>query len=235
MIRVFIGYDPIEIEAYHTLSDSIIANTSEPVSISPIHKGMLRRARDAAQSTDFAFARFMIPALCGFDGWAIWMDADMLVRADIAELWSLRDPAYAVQVAPKDFWPEDGTKFLGRPQRAYPTLEDGTNRKLWSALMLMNNARCGRLKPEYVESAPGLDLHQFKWLWPEEIGYLPQEWQHVPGLDTYNPLAKCVHWTLGGPWFDETRETEYAAEWFAARDRVAGLPVAAEAAAHRAT
>ena len=30
--------------------------------------------------------------------------------------------------------------------------------------MLMNCARCKALTPEYVNSATGLELHQFKWL-----------------------------------------------------------------------
>lgn len=234
MIRVFIGYDPVEIEAYHVLADSIIRHASEPVTIAPINRQLLSRGWDNNQSTDFAFARFMVPSLCDFTGWAIWLDADMLVRTDIAELWALRNPDNAVQVVPKDFWPQDGTKFLGRPQRAYPALSDGTNRKLWSAMMLMNCGKCAKLTREYVEAAPGLELHQFKWLWPEDIGYLPNGWQHVPDLDAHDDEAKLIHWTLGGPWFDETREVDYADEWFATRDRVAGLPVAASATAHRA-
>ena len=31
----------------------------------------------------------------------------------------------------------------------------------------------------------------------------------------YNPAAKIVHYTLGGPYFDDYRDCDYAAEWFA--------------------
>ena len=31
-------------------------------------------------------------------------------------------------------------------------------------MMLMNNAKCKLLTPEYVRTASNLELHQFKWL-----------------------------------------------------------------------
>ena len=37
--------------------------------------------------TPFSFQRFLIPELCGFDGRAIYLDADMQVFADIGEVW----------------------------------------------------------------------------------------------------------------------------------------------------
>jgi hypothetical protein len=34
------------------------------------------------------------------------------------------------------------------------------------------------------------------------------------GEYAYRPDAKIVHYTLGGPYFDDYRECDYAAEWF---------------------
>ena len=50
--------------------------------------------------------------------------------------------------------------------------------------MLFNNARCRALTPEYVNSATGLELHQFKWLGGDAlIGELPHRWNHLVGYD----------------------------------------------------
>ena len=35
--------------------------------------------RDPKQSTDFSFTRFLVPQLMNFDGWAIFMDCDIVV------------------------------------------------------------------------------------------------------------------------------------------------------------
>ena len=58
----------------------------------------LTRERHPLQSTDFAFSRFLVPLLSGFEGWALFMDCDMLMLDDVARLWALRDERYAVQV-----------------------------------------------------------------------------------------------------------------------------------------
>lgn len=218
MIRVFIGYDPRETVAYHVLAHSIMARASQPVAITPVCLaqlgGVLTRARDPLQSTDFSFSRFLTPYLCDFHGWAIFMDCDMLVRADIARLWALRDERYAVQVVKHNHVPKEDTKFLGAVQTKY-------QKKNWSSVMLLNNARCQALTPEYVNRASGLELHQFKWLGDDGlIGELPREWNHLVGYDAPRADAALVHYTTGGPYFEQWRNCEYAAEWFAERDRL---------------
>ena len=82
---------------------------------------------------------------------------DMLMLDDIARLWELRDDRYAVMVVKHDHVPRETVKFLGEPQSKY-------EKKNWSSVMLFNNARCAALTPQYVSSASGLELHQFKWL-----------------------------------------------------------------------
>jgi hypothetical protein len=211
MIRVFIGFDPREAVAWSVLAYSIQRRASLPVTIAPLMlsqlAGVFTRERHALQSTDFAFSRFLTPYLSGYEGWSVFMDCDMLMRDDIAKLWALRDERYAVQVVKHDHQPREAVKFLGQVQTQYP-------KKNWSSVMLFNNARCRALTPEYVNSASGLELHQFKWL-PEEslIGALPRRWNHLVGY--YQPAgdAALVHYTLGGPYFEEYRDCEYAAEW----------------------
>ena len=202
MIRVFIGYDESEAVAYHALCHSIIKHSSEPVSVTPLVRRQLNfmhdRPRGPHDSTDFAITRFLVPAICHYQGVAIFMDCDMLVQDDICDVLSFFDGNKAVYVCQHSYVPKDSKKFQGAVQTHY-------KRKNWSSFMVFNNARCQMLTPEYVETAPGLDLHQFKWLEDEQIGSLPLDWNWLVGEYPDNPDAKVLHYTLGGPWHDRVR------------------------------
>jgi hypothetical protein len=216
MIRIFVGYDPREAVAYNVLSHSIRVRASRPVAIAPLAltqlNGLMTRERHALQSTDFSFSRFLTPYLSDFSGWSIFMDCDMLVLDDIAKLYDLRDDRYAVMVVKHQHSPREAVKFLDQPQSKY-------EKKNWSSVMLFNNERCRALMPDFVNQASGLELHQFKWLGDDGlIGELPHGWNHLVGYDTPRPGMSLVHYTLGGPYFDEYRECEYSQEWFADRD-----------------
>lgn len=214
VIRVFIGYDPRETVAYHVLAHSILTRASHPVSITPIMLsqlgGVFNRERNPLQSTDFAFSRFLTPYLAGYEGWAIFMDCDMLVLDDIAKLWALRDEKYAVMTVKHDYVPRGEKKFLGQPQTAY-------EKKNWSSVMLMNCGACRALTPEYVQTASGLELHRFRWLGDDaKIGALPLAWNFLVG--EYEPLPKeqvsNLHYTEGGPYFPDYVDCDYAGLWF---------------------
>ena len=216
MIRVFIGYDENETVAYHVLSHSILRNSSQPVSITPLAKQHMKsfysRERSSIESTDFSFTRFLVPYLSDYSGWSIFMDCDMLMTGDIAELWSMRDANYAVMCVKHDYVARDDVKFLGSIQTKY-------EKKNWSSVMMFNNASCAVLTPEVVAQESGLFLHQYKWLSnDEQIGGLPTTWNYLVGEMTMPITPKLIHYTLGGPYFDSYRECEYANLWFAERD-----------------
>ena len=216
MINIFIGYDSKEKVAYNVLSHSIIQNSTKPVAITPIALNHLKddfvRERNALSSTEFSFSRFMIPHLMNYQGWALFMDCDMLMFEDIAELWRMRDDSKAIQVCKHDYTPKEKTKFLGQTQTAYP-------KKNWSSFMLMNCKKCTQLTPNYVNRATGLELHQFKWLESEElIGDLPLEWNWLVGEYEHKDEVKNVHYTKGGPWFEEYRDCDYSQDWFTNHD-----------------
>src|SRR5262245_59092400 len=122
-IEVFVGYDSKEIVAYHVLSQSIIKHSSVPVSFTPICLqnigAVFARERSAIQSTEFSFSRFLVPHLSNYQGWSLFLDCDMLARADLADLFSLRDDRYAVMVCKHDYVPKDSVKFLGHVQTRY--------------------------------------------------------------------------------------------------------------------
>ncbi len=224
MINVCIGYDGRETVAFNVLAYSIHRRSSQPVTIAPLMLsqlgGTFRRERHPLQSTDFSFSRFLTPWLADYAGWSIFMDCDMLVLDDIAKLWALRDDRYAVMVVKHHHVPKEDRKFLNEPQSKY-------EKKNWSSVMLFNNTRCRALSPEYVNGASGLELHQFKWLGDDAlIGELPSRWNHLVGYDSGRDDAALVHYTLGGPYFSEYADCEYAAEWFAERDAMLHAGVA---------
>lgn len=218
MIRIFIGFDAKLPVLYNVLQHSIQVRASRPVGISPIMlsqlSGIYSREKHPLASTEFSFSRFLTPYLSGYEGWSLFIDNDMLVLDDIARLWDLRDERYAVMCTQHDHRPQEDVKFLGTVQTKY-------EKKNWSSVMLFNNARCRALTPEYVNTASGLELHQFKWLGDDAlIGALPLRWNHLVGYNPPDPDVSLVHYTLGGPYFDEHRDCEYAAEWFRERDHM---------------
>ena len=212
MINIFIGYDSKEKVAYNVLSHSIIQNSTKPVAITPIALNHLRddfvRERNALSSTEFSFSRFMIPHLMNYQGWALFMDCDMLMFEDVSKLWRMRDDSKAIQVCKHNYTPKEDKKFLGQVQTKY-------EKKNWSSFMLMNCRKCTTLTPDYVNRASGLELHQFKWLEGDHlIGDLPLEWNWLVGEYEHKDDVKNVHYTKGGPWFEEYARCDYSQDWF---------------------
>ena len=220
LIRIFIGYDPREAIAFNVLAHSIQRRASQPVAVAPVMLSQLGplmwRERHPLQSTDFSFSRFLVPYLCGFEGWAMFMDCDMLMLDDIANLWALRDDRYAVMCVHHNHIPEEETKFLGQPQTRF-------EKKNWSSVMLLNCARCGALTPDYVNSASGLELHRFHWLESEDlVGEIPHRWNHLVDYDPAAPVDEIsnLHYTTGGPYFEDYKDCGYADLWEAEREHM---------------
>jgi len=212
MLNIYIGYDPRETVAYHTLAHSIVSRSSIPVSIAPVMLsqlgGLYKRQRGATESTEFSLSRFLVPALSGFKGWSLFMDCDMLCRTDIAALAAeTAQTDKAVLVCKHDYVPKPGPKFLQKVQTAYP-------RKNWSSLVLFNNALCAALTPDRVNTSSGADLHRFTWLEDDSlIGALPLEWNWLVDEYEHRREARIVHFTRGGPWFQDFKDCDYADEW----------------------
>ena len=215
MLKVAIGFDPRETVAASVAAHSIIRRARQPVAISYIALSqlgsVLTRPRDRLQSNDFSFSRFLVPYLYDYrPDPVLFVDCDVLCLAPIDELFDLYDPAYAVQVVKHDYVPVDReTKYLDAPQRSY-------RRKNWSSVMLFNPPACLDLTPEAVNKAPGLFLHQFCWLDDDKlIGALPKGWNYLVGEHNQCPIdeVKLVHYTRGGPWFNEYDGCEFANAW----------------------
>ncbi len=217
-IRVFIGYDPREASAYHVCCQSLIEHSSRPLEIHPLALASLA-ASYTEQHTDgsnaFIYSRFLVPYLCGFSGFGLFLDGDMLVRGDIAELWALRRPDRGVQVVQHDYRTAFPVKYLGAKNEDYP-------RKNWSSVILWN---CNffphrKLTPDFVAKAKGSYLHRFEWLKDEQIEALPPTWNHLTMEYAPRPGAKLYHYTVGLPAFKGYDKQEGADEWFDTADRM---------------
>ena len=213
LIKIFVGYDRRIPVAFQTLVHSITARSSQPVSFTPINLTNLgtlyTREVNPLQSTEFSFSRFFTPYLCNFEGWSIFMDNDIIALDDIAKLWDLRDDKYAVMCVKHDHNPDEAEKFMHTTQTKYA-------KKNWSSVMLFNNAKCKKLTPQYVNSASGLELHQFKWLENDDmIGELPEKWNHL--VDYSQGIEPALlHYTEGGPFYPDYADCGYSKEWFEA-------------------
>jgi len=223
VIPLYAGFDPRDEVGYHTFASSVIHHATEPIAIIPLDLQMLSKVYDGGLrdgTNAFIYSRFLITYLQGFKGMAIFADgADMIVKADIAELWALRDPFKAVQVVQHDYRTQHPRKYVGTSMEAenadYP-------RKNWSSLMIINCAHYAwrDLTPEAVANLPGAQLHRFGFIPERFIGELPMEWNWLADEYGENPDAKLLHWTAGIPDFPNYAHAPHAADWFAAEEKV---------------
>jgi lipopolysaccharide biosynthesis glycosyltransferase len=209
-IPIFIGYDPREAVAYHTCANSIIRHASKPVAIIPLALNLLEDYTETHTdgSNQFIYSRFLVPHLMDYTGHAIFIDGDMIVRSDIAELWQWRHKQYDVQVVKHNYETCMTEKYLGSKNENYP-------RKNWSSVIIWNceSPANKQLTPEFVQRSTGAELHRFTWIKDEHIGDLPAEWNWLP--DEYGPNinADLLHYTLGAPCFHDFATTPMADEW----------------------
>jgi lipopolysaccharide biosynthesis glycosyltransferase len=214
-IPIFVGYDPREAIAYHTCVNSIIRNSSVPVAIVPVALNLFRDYTETHTdgSNHFIYTRFLVPYLMGWQGWAIFIDGDMIVRGDIAELWDMQSMSKDVMVVKHDYKTKRREKYLGSVNEDYP-------RKNWSSVILWNCSTYPnrKLTPEFVQRSTGSFLHRFSWLEDDRIGELPPEWNWLPDEYGANPDAKLLHYTLGTPCFHEFADTPQSEEWH--RERI---------------
>lgn len=110
-IRIFVGCDGNngDLESQAVLEWSIRKHTIRPLEItwmqlsrdpaSPFYSDGANGWQTQYWTTPFSGFRWAVPTLCDFAGQAIYMDADIIVRADMAELWDQPVPAGKVVIA----------------------------------------------------------------------------------------------------------------------------------------
>lgn len=183
-----------------------------PVSFHPLSPNMLSGFDAQRDGTNaFTLSRFLVPSLCNFEGWALFLDGDMVVDIDIAELWAWRTALYdkAVGVVKHAYTPKHPRKYLGTPMENanvdYP-------RKNWSSVMLWNCSHPSNrvLDQAYVNETPSKDLHRLTWLKDAEIGELSAGWNYLVGEHAPSN-AHLYHYTLGVPGIKHY--TDWSGSW----------------------
>jgi len=222
-VKIFVGWDSREPEAYDVCRSSLIRHASTALEIVPIIQQDLReqslysREADPLASTEFTYTRFLVPHLANFQGWAVFCDCDFLWTRDVADLYAYRDDRYAVMCVQHDYQPTESLKMDGRTQTVYP-------RKNWSSLMLLNcnHPATRRLTVERVNTESGAYLHRFQWAEDTEIGALDPTWNWLEGWDAPKQagLPGAIHYTRGGPWFENWQDVDYADLWLAEYERL---------------
>ncbi len=218
---IFIGFDQREAIAAEVCKFSIEENLSieDKPNITFLKSENIpefTRPREARQSTDFTYTRFMIPFIKRYKGYSLFCDCDFLFLVDINQIWKYvenKDKAVFVVHHPS-YMPNTSKKMDGVVQHFMP-------KKNWASLIIFNNAHpsCQKLTPDYINTVmPGRSLHQFEWANDKEVGYLPFEWN---ALDDYYLLEnpKAIHYTDGGPWFENYKHTMYSHLWWKYYDK----------------
>lgn len=227
-LKVYIGFDSREAIAYDVCEFSIKRQTRSNVEVYPLKhrdlrtKGKFTRPwlvesdtgnwRDLIDnkpfSTEFSHTRFLVPELMGFEGWALFMDSDMIFKSDVKKLFEMVDSKYAVMCVKHDHKPKNDVKMDGREQTAY-------FRKNWSSFMLFNCSHPANkvLTCDYVNSRSGKDLHSLSWLKEDQIGALPKTYNWIEGISPVEFKPEVIHYTEGGPWFPECQDVMFAEEW----------------------
>jgi len=215
IIPIFVGYDPREAIAFHTCVNSIIRHATQPVAIHPVALNLFKDYTETHTdgSNHFIYTRFLVPYLMHWQGWAIFIDGDMIVRDDITKLWNQRESDKDVMVVKHDYKTRMPVKYLGSKNEDYP-------RKNWSSVILWNCSSFPnrKLTPEFVQQSTGSFLHRFSWIDDQRIGELPPEWNWLPDEYGPNTNAKLLHYTLGTPCFHEFADTPQSEEWH--RERI---------------
>lgn len=224
-LRVFIGFDPREVEAYQVAEHSLRRRASIRLDVQPLVLAQLQRAglyqrpterRDgrlwdeisaAPMATEFALSRFLAPHLAGYRGWALYFDCDFLWRADVADLLAFAEDRFALMCVPHAHRAGATAKMDGQVQTDY-------YRKNWSSLMLFNAGHAvhaGQL--DRLNRWPGLWLHQLRWTQAEDVGWLPETWNWLEGVCKPQADPCAVHYTRGLPSMPGYENSAFAAEW----------------------
>lgn len=238
-MRVYIGYDPRDHDASRVCRYSLEKYATYPLEVRFLKEWELRKAgvfwrkyvvetgpeggwqafdmRDKKPfSTQFSFTRFAVPILENYDSeYAMFVDADFLFRADIAEMMEqienqARDnPDLALFCVKHKHSPDEKTKMDGVIQQVY-------YRKNWSSLMVFRPWLCKAMTKYQLNNADGQWLHALSFVGDAEIGEIDEAWNWLDGSSDPEIEPKAIHYTRGTPdmgvsctysdlWWDELR------------------------------
>jgi len=209
MLKLFCGYDSREAIGYQVFCNSVIARSSVPVAFTPINS-----QGQKVGTNSFTVSRFLVPYLCGFQGFAVFADAsDMICLTDIAEIAKeFNNMNTPVKVVKHDYKTKNPNKYIGTDMEAKNT---DYWRKNWASLMVINcdHILWRKFTPDFVSKLEPIDLLQFKLFHPDDIHELPKEWNCLVDEGQDPTDAKILHWTAGVPAFEHYKLAKFADKW----------------------
>ena len=219
--KVFVGYDSREDIAWQVARHSLLRHAADGIDVIPLRQTVLRelglytRPFDKHSSTEFSLTRFLTPYLAATEGWALFCDCDFLFTTDVRAVFKELDSGKALYCVQHDYTPAHEIKMDGQQQTTYP-------RKNWSSFMLFNCSHpdVQALTPDVVNSASPQFLHRFEWIAKDShIGALDLDWNFLVGeYPKPEETPRVIHYTNGGPWFDNWTDVDYGDHWLAERD-----------------
>ena len=141
-----------------------------------------------------------------YKGIAMFCDNDFLWKCDPMEVVEYMRPDDAIAVVQHKDYDVKETKMDGVENKQYP-------RKNWSSLIVFNCDKLKHMTKEYVDKATASHLHELKWVDDTQIGNVPDNYNVLVGThDTSG--ARALHYTNGGPWFEEYKNAEKSLDWW---------------------
>lgn len=210
-VRVFVGADRSQMLAVKVLEHSIKRHTQLPVEVHAMVDLPVRSPQDPLnwQRTGFSFSRFCIPELAGYQGKALYLDADMMVFTDIASLWNI--PFNGAQVIIQEELPEERQQTNKKPGAPAKRVKQ-------CAVMLLD---CDRLTWKIDDIITGFDQGDYDYeklmydlcILPEQaIKYaVPFHWN---SMEYYQPgETALIHYTdmATQPWVHS--QNQYGELW----------------------
>ena len=219
--KIFVGYDSREDIAWQVARHSLLRHADGDLDVIPLRQPTLRelqlytRPYDALSSTEFSLTRFLTPFIAARSGWVLFCDCDFLFTTDVRKVFEKLDASKALYCVQHDYTPAHGVKMDGKQQTIYP-------RKNWSSFMLFNcdHPDVQALTPSVVNTASPAYLHRFEWIRDDAaIGALDLDWNFLEG-EYQKPATtpRVIHYTNGGPWFDNWKDVDFADLWLRERD-----------------
>jgi hypothetical protein len=174
MIRIFIGTEPAQWLPTEVLKWSVRQRTQSEVEFFDLKDIPLKL--NAKMFTGFSFYRYYIPEACHYDGRAIYLDADIVVLADIKGLFDLdmHEKGALARQGDKNSW-YTSVMLLDCAKLKHWKIHD------WATLI---NAGVASYKGTMKADPTGLNHRDF--------GPLPDYWNH---LDNWSESTKIIHYT----------------------------------------
>lgn len=197
-VSIYIGSMPQHHLIVQVLTWSVLRNTRRPVQFHRIHERApsfaLPRRRENRPGTAFSFQRFLIPELAGYQGRALYMDADQIVFGDVGPLFDRPLQGQPVLPSNTDCW------WQRKPQARSSVMLLDCDRLQWDVRELVAD-----LDAERITYAELFALRQYRLS-------LPARWN---SLDRYLPgWTALLHYTSKPrqPWIHHRHRL--ASLWF---------------------